>query len=259
MRFVGRNARTLGRASVDDAPMSDGPADLVLRGGDVQTMDAVRRRTRAVAVSDGRIALVGTDGDVAPLIWPRTRVIELRGRSVLPGFGDAHIHAVRGGVRLSRCYLHETHGRDAVLAAIRRYGDGHPDEPWIRGGGWHMADFPGGTPRHNDLDRIVPDRPAYLRNRDGHGAWVNSRALELAGVTTPTPDPSDGRIERDDDGSPSGTLHEGAMDLVGRLLPADTEAERDEGLRVAQRHLHSLGITNWQDPTVEPPDGGTDP
>ena len=77
-----------------------------------------------------------------------------------------------------------------------------------------MAAFEGGTPRREDLDRIVPDRPVFLTNRDGHGAWVNSKALELAGITAATPDPADGRIERDPDGTPSGTLHEGAMDLV---------------------------------------------
>ena len=237
--------------------MSDRPVDLVLRDGSVQTMDAVRRWVRALAVRDGRIASVGTDRDVEPSIGPHTRVVELRGRTVLPGFGDAHIHAVRGGVRLSRCYLHETRGRDDLLAAIRRYADDHPDETWIRGGGWYMADFPGGTPRREDLDRILPDRPAYLRNRDGHGAWVNGRALELAGITAGTPDPSDGRIERDGDGSPSGTLHEGAMDLIGRLLPKDTQTERDHGLLVAQRYLHSLGITNWQDAIVEAPEEAT--
>jgi predicted amidohydrolase YtcJ len=115
-----------------------------------------------------------------------------------------------------------------------------------------MAAFEGGTPRREDLDRIVPDRPVFLTNRDGHGAWVNSKALEMAGVTADTPDPSDGRIERDEDGSPSGTLHEGAMDLVTRLLPDDTPAELEEALRLGQRHLHGFGITAWQDAIVEP-------
>ena len=115
-----------------------------------------------------------------------------------------------------------------------------------------MAAFEGGTPRREDLDRIVPDRPVFLTNRDGHGAWVNSKALELAGVTADTPDPADGRIERDEDGTPTGTLHEGAMDLVTRLLPDDTPAELEEALRRGQRHLHGFGITAWQDAIVEP-------
>ena len=115
-----------------------------------------------------------------------------------------------------------------------------------------MAAFEGGTPRREDLDRIVPDRPVFLTNRDGHGAWVNSKALELAGVTAATSDPADGRIERDADGTPSGTLHEGAMDLVARLMPDDTPAELEEALRLGQRHLHEFGITAWQDAIVEP-------
>ena len=113
-----------------------------------------------------------------------------------------------------------------------------------------MDRFPGGTPHRRDLDALVPDRPAFLSNRDGHGAWVNSRALELAGVTASTPDPFDGRIERDPDGSPSGTLHEGAMHLVDRLIPKITRAQWDEGLLAGQRYLHAFGITGWQDAIV---------
>jgi predicted amidohydrolase YtcJ len=171
---------------------------------------------------------------------------------VTPGFQDAHVHPVHGGLTLLRCELHDARGRDEVQATIAEYVRTHPDEAWIRGGGWYMADFPGGTPRREDLDRIVPDRPAILTNRDGHGVWVNSRALELAGVTAETSDPPDGRIERDADGSPSGTLHEGAMDLVERLVPDDTPAEVEEALRLGQAYLHSLGVTAWQDAIVRP-------
>ena len=115
-----------------------------------------------------------------------------------------------------------------------------------------MADFPGGIPHRDDLDRVVPDRPVFLESRDGHTAWVNSRALELAGVTADTPDPDDGRIERDADGRPGGALQEGATDLVERLLPADTPDELVAGLRLAQAELHALGITSWQDASVTP-------
>lgn len=230
--------------------MREGPADLVLRGGSVQTMDAVRRWVRAVAVRDGRIVIAGMDRDVEPLLGHRTRVVELRGRTVLPGFGDAHVHPIDAGVERARCYLYDARGRDEVLRIVAAYAEAQPDLPWIHGGGWHMTDFPGGTPRREDLDAIVPDRPVFLQVRDGHGAWVNGRALEIAGITATTPDPPDGRIERDPDGQPTGTLHEGAMNLVGDLLPEDTPAERTAGLRWAQSHLHSLGITNWQHAAV---------
>jgi hypothetical protein len=139
------------------------------------------------------------------------------------------------------------HGLDTYVRIVADYAASHPDLEWITGGGWSMDDFPGGVPQAADLDRVVPDRPVFLTNRDGHGAWANSRALELAGVTAGTADPPDGRIERDAAGNPSGTLHEGAMGLVSRLLPADTEADLLSALELAQAYLHSLGITAWQD------------
>ena len=229
-----------------------GPAELILTGGRVQTNDAARRVAGAIAVSQGRIVAVGTARDVRPLVGPRTRVIELAGRMVLPGFQDAHVHPPIGGLARLRCDLHDRHGLDTYLGIVRDYAERHPDEAWIRGDGWHMPDFPGGTPRREDLDRVVPDRPVYLRNRDVHGAWVNTRALELADIGRETPDPPDGRIERDSAGMPSGTLHEGAMQLVERLLPPDTAADLERALGLAQAYLHSLGITAWQDAWVTP-------
>lgn len=110
-----------------------------------------------------------------------------------------------------------------------------------------MSAFPGGLPARQSLDSVVDDRPAFFPNRDHHGAWVNSRALQLAGIDTGTPDPSDGRIERDSRGVATGVLHEGAMDLVGRLLPPATFDDHVRALLEAQRYLHSLGITGWQD------------
>ncbi|HLO36806.1 MAG TPA: amidohydrolase, partial [Candidatus Deferrimicrobium sp.] len=130
----------------------------------------------------------------------------------------------------------------------------HPEDEWIIGSGWYMADFENGTPRREDLDAIVADRPAFFPNRDGHSTWVNTRALELAGVDRDTPDPADGRIERDPDGSPTGTLHEGAAHAVERLMPVVTADLMAEGLRTAQAYLHSLGITAWQDAIVRPED-----
>ena len=231
---------------------TDQPADLVLRGGRIATMDPARSWATALAVRGDRIVAVGPDPAVASHVGDATRVIELRGRTVTPGFQDAHVHPVHGGLTMLRCDLHESRGRDGVLAAIADYSRSHPDETWIRGGGWYMADFEGGTPRREDLDRIVPDRPVFLTNRDGHGAWVNSKALEIAGITDSTTDPSDGRIERDTDGSASGTLHEGAMALVAEYIPDDTREDMAEALRLGQRYLHSLGITAWQDAIVEP-------
>ncbi len=227
-------------------------ADLVLRGGAVHTVDPLQPGAQAAAVGAGRIVAVGSDAEMVARIGPRTRVVELRGRTVLPGFQDAHVHPMIGGLARLRCELHDSHGRETYLAIVRDYARYRPDVEWITGGGWSMDDFPGGTPRREDLDRVVPDRPVFLPNRDGHGAWVNSRALELAGVDATTPDPVDGRIERDPDGTPTGTLHEGAMHLVERLVPPDSQADLEAALVLAQGYLHSLGITSWQEAWLTP-------
>jgi predicted amidohydrolase YtcJ len=228
------------------------PADLVLRGGVAHTVDPSNPSARAVAVRGGRIAAVGSDREIRGLIGPRTRVVELRGRTLLPGFGDSHIHPTHYGLFRQAVYLHELDSKEAYLDAIAAYAREHPDRPWITGAGWQMAVFPGGTPRREDLDRVVPDRPVYIVNRDVHGAWVNSKALELAGIDAATPDPDGGRIERDPDGTPTGTLHEWARSAVERLVPPTTEAERQAAIAIAQRHLHALGITGWIDAWVEP-------
>jgi predicted amidohydrolase YtcJ len=156
-----------------------GHADLVLTGGRLFTADAARTWAEAVAVKDGRIVALGGDRDVRSLIGPGTRNIELRGRTVTPGFQDAHVHPIHGGLARLRCNLHDTRGRDACLATVAAYAAANPDVPWIVGGGWTLSGFPGGEPHRDGLARIAPDRPVFLANRDGHDAWVNSRALEL--------------------------------------------------------------------------------
>ncbi|MGW7819901.1 amidohydrolase [Streptomyces puniciscabiei] len=222
-------------------------ADLLFTGGPVLTPDG--RTATAVAVTGDRITAVGHD-EVRELAGPRTEVVDLAGRLLLPGFQDAHVHPVPAGLELAQCDLSGRATADETVAAIRAYAEAHPEREWILGGGWSMEAFAGGTPTKELLDAVVPDRPVYLPNRDHHGAWVNSRALELAGIGRDTPDPADGRIERDAAGEPSGTLQEGAMQLVGRLAPPATPADRLAALLHAQRHLHALGITAWQDALV---------
>jgi predicted amidohydrolase YtcJ len=228
------------------------PADLVLTGGTVFTADAALTVAEAVAVRDGRIAWAGPSAEAQPHVGPGTRVVELEGRTVLPGFQDAHCHPAEGGVESLRCTLNDCHSRVACLKEIARYAAANPDLEWVEGGGWSIDSFEGGTPSRADLDAVLPDRPAFFVNRDGHGAWVNSRALELAGVTRETPDPSGGRIERDA-GEPQGTLHEEAMDLVRDLLPATTQEEWETGILRAQAAFHALGITAWQDARIDGP------
>ncbi len=226
------------------------PADLAFVNGAVYTVDAVRSRAQAIAVKDGRIVAIGSDDVIGEYLGPRTEVFDLGGRMLLPGFQDAHVHPVSGGVDRLQCDLHDLHSREDYLLRVKAYAHDHPDREWILGGGWSMDVFPGGTPTKDLLDAVVPDRLVFLPNRDGHSTWVNSRALEAAEITATTPDPADGRIERDETGEPSGTLHEGAADLVGRLAPEATPDEVFEGLLEGQRYLHSLGITTWQDAIV---------
>ncbi|WP_405593708.1 amidohydrolase [Streptomyces sp. NBC_01092] len=222
-------------------------ADLLFTGGPVLTPEG--RTATAVAVTGDRITAVGRQ-EVHDLAGPRTEVVDLAGRLLLPGFQDAHVHPVPAGLELTQCDLTATRTADETLAVVRAYADAHPEREWITGGGWSMEAFEGGTPTKELLDAVVPDRPVYLPNRDHHGAWVNSRALALAGITRDTPDPADGRIDRDPSGEPSGSLQEGAMQLVGRLTPPATQADRVAALLHAQRRLHALGITAWQDALV---------
>jgi len=204
----------------------------------------------AVAVQEGRIAGVGSARDARGWTGAGTRVLELEGRTVLPGFQDAHLHPAHGGLAATQCYLFDADSREACLDAVARYAAEHPELEWIEGGGWSIDSFAGGTPSRGDLDAVVPDRPVFLDNRDGHGGWVNSRALELAGVTAETLDPPDGRVERKPSGEPQGTLHEGAMDLVRRLLPPISQEKWEAAILRAQEELHALGITAWQDAAV---------
>ncbi|MFI7343765.1 amidohydrolase [Streptomyces sp. NPDC050085] len=239
--------------------MSDtAPADLVLTGGPVHTGSAARSRATSVAVRGERIVAVGHD-EVRELIGPRTEVVDLAGRLLVPGFQDAHAHPVGGGMELGQCDLSGATTLAVYRELISDYARRNPDLEWITGGGWSMEAFPGGLPTAAELDALVPDRPVYLVNRDHHGAWVNSRALERAGVDARTPDPADGRIERDAHGSPTGMLQEGAANLVGALLPPVTRQERIAGLLRAQELLHSLGITTWQDALLGSHANLTDP
>ena len=177
-------------------------------------------------------------------------LVDLAGGTLLPGFIDAHVHPVYAGDQLRRCDLREGRTAQDYLDLIAGYAAAHPDLEWITGGGWSMDAFPRGLPSREPLDAVTGGRPAFFPNRDGHGAWVNSAALRLAGIDAATPDPADGRIERDERGEPTGALQEGAADLVARLLPQSSEADWDAALDSAQDYLVSLGITGWQDAIV---------
>ncbi|MFI7067649.1 amidohydrolase [Kribbella sp. NPDC050124] len=234
------------RESISNTP------DLVVVGGRVRC--ARGRWAGGIAIAGDRIAAIGTADEIRALAGRGTQVIEAAGGLVLPGFQDAHVHAPFAGRNRLRIWLNDAVGRREYLDLIAAYADAHPEQTWILGGGWALEAFPGGLPTREDLDRVVPDRPVFLFNRDVHGAWVNTRALELAGIDKYTPDPSDGRIERDPaTGEPTGMLHEGAAyQFNDDVVPAPDRVEWESAILEAQSFLHALGITGWQDAWVTP-------
>ena len=253
----------MGPTGAGGGPVAGGPgfggpargkeADVVLRGGAVYTVDAARSWAEAVAIKKDTILYVGPDRGLAPYIGPHTRVVNLEGRMVLPAFQDSHIHPISGGISQMQCALYDLETKEKYLAAITRYAADHKDASWIRGDGWSLAAFaPTGIPDKKFLDSVVPDRPVYLESSDGHSAWVNSKALAIAGITKDTPDPAGGRINRNPrTGEPVGSLQDSAMGLVSGKAPPYTPQERQDGLRRALKLLNGYGITSWQDASVD--------
>jgi len=225
-------------------------ADLVVVG-DVYTVDAARSWAKAVAIRGDRIVAVGTEADVRERVDSKVEV--LSGACVMPGFQDAHIHAAFAGRIRRHVNLDDLHRLPDYLDRIATHADAHPDDGWIVGGGWFGPVFGEEGPQARDLDEVVPDRPVFLMNTDTHAAWVNSRALAIAGITAATPDPWDGYYVRDTDGAPTGCLQEGtAYTFWAEHVPADSVEDWMASIRVAQTYLHALGITGWQDAWVQP-------
>ena len=201
----------------------DGAPDLIITDTSLLTGGTFQPRAGAVAVKDGRIVALGTPAELRDLADATTDVRSMPGRLVVPGFQDAHVHPAFGGRNLLRVHLDHLGTVDAYLETIAAYAADNPGEPWITGGGWAMYLFPGGAPRKEDLDRIVADRPVFLMNRDVHGAWVNSRALELAGITRryarPVGRPH--RTRRRDRGADRHAARGRGVLLPGPVRPAD--------------------------------------
>lgn len=220
------------------------PQRLVITGGRLFTPAGVV--DEPLLLDGGRIAAIGADALAAA---SGAQHLDAAGGLVVPGFQDCHVHPIHAGLDMQACDLSALHTKDEYLAAIAAYAAAS-DDPWVSGGGWSMDAFPGGIAQAADLDAVVGDRPAYLTTRDGHTAWVSTRALELAGIDDATPDPADGRIERNADGRANGTLQEGAMQLVARLVPAPGDTEMDEALRLGEAQLLAWGVTAWQDAII---------
>ncbi|MCC7243336.1 MAG: amidohydrolase [Acidobacteria bacterium] len=222
----------------------DGPIDLIIVNGKVFTGDEAS--AEAVAVQGNKVLRVGTNREIQRLARAQTTVIDARGGSVLPGFNDAHLHLLSGGLALDQVSLDEATTVEAIRQTIRAWADVNPTHPWIRGRGWRYAPFGGALPTRQFLDQLVPDRPAYLVAFDGHTGWANSAALALAGITRTTEDPVNGLIVRDQRGEPTGVLEEAAMGLMSRVLPAPSRDERLSAARAAIVEANRVGITSVQ-------------
>lgn len=219
--------------------------------GPVFVGDAVRSWATAVGVADGKIVAVGGETEVRSVVGSGAVEIDLAGRLLTAGFQDAHVHPMMGGLARMQCNLEDVPDAEAALRVIADYV-ARSSDGWVLGGGWNYYWFEGGNPPAALLDAIT-DRPVYLGGADGHSGWANSAALALAGVTAGTLDPIDGRIERLADGTPQGTLHEGAMEMIERVAPQPGPFEIRQALLEGQRFLLSLGITAWQDAWITPP------
>ncbi len=219
-------------------------ADLVIRHAAVWTVDPAHAHAEAVAVVADTIAAVGTDAEIRAWIGQRTRVIDAKGRTLLPGFTDAHVHFLMGSFGLARVTLGDAKNMTELRATLRAWQAKNRGTGWVLCRGWLYAAIGGdGIPSKRDLDDLFPDRPAMLSAYDGHTSWVNSRALAMAGITRDTPDPANGIIVHDATGEPSGALKEKASALVTRIVPTPTPAETKAALLIGLHHASSVGVT----------------
>jgi predicted amidohydrolase YtcJ len=222
-------------------------ADLIVRNAAIwRHPDAT-----ALAVQAGRVVAVGAESDVLRRAGSGTTVIDGGGASLLPGFQDAHAHPPMGGVEMLRCDISGATSVDAVVAIIRRHVRTLADGAWLLGAGWEFY-IMGDLLDRALLDEIAPDRPAYFVSGGRHDAFVNSVALERAGLHDGSPDPSHGRLGRRADGSLSGVLHEGAAIAIQSVLPQPTRSDYEQAILAAQQHFHALGVTAWQDAWTTP-------
>lgn len=224
--------------------------DVLFTGAAVFTGTGEPILGHAVGVTGDRITAVLPEAEALALVGEVTQVIDLDGALLSPGFQDAHVHPIGAGVEMLTCNLTEAESADEAVALVKAYVDASPDQAWVLGGGWSMDHFPGGAPVRTLLDAVAPDRPVVLSSRDHHSAWANTAAITLAGLDASTPDPADGRIEREADGFPAGTFHEGAEHLFDGVRPTISADLAYAGLLRAQEELIALGITGWQDAMI---------
>jgi hypothetical protein len=223
-------------------------ADLVFKNGFIYTVNSLNSKSEAVAVSDGKFIYVGDNNGVKSFIGDKTKVIDLKKRMVLPGFIDAHCHPISSYRYFFELNLYDLKTIREIQNEIKEYLISHPDAEYIKGRGWSDTDFPITGPDKKVIDEIVKDIPVSFSSDGGHSLWVNSKTLELAGITKETINPTGGVIERyQNTNEPGGTLRENAADLVSKIFPGYTVEDLMKGLEAYQEMALSFGITTVHD------------
>jgi predicted amidohydrolase YtcJ len=248
MRFA---VLVLGIALALGAPLAAAgpPADLVAFNGKLWTVDTARPEAQALAVWHGRIIAVGADAEMRALAGPKTKTVDLRGRRVVPGFNDSHVHLLSSGMRLAQVALKDAADEAEFGKRLAAFDRKLPRDRWLLGGKWdHDRTFKGDLPTAELIDKYVADRPVFLRRYDGHMGVANTRALKLAGVSAATHEPAGGVIYRKPNSQePSGVLRDNAMDLLDKVIPEPSEAEIVEGVKAALDEARQCGVTSVQD------------
>lgn len=226
--------------------ISAAKADLILINGKVWTGEEQPAFTEAVAIAGSKIIQVGKTDVIKKLADKNTRIVDLHGKLVTAGINDAHIHFLSGSLGLSAIDQFESKTKEDAVKVVETFAKSHPENKWLTGRGWQYKLFPGDMPTKDLLDKVVSDRPVYIRAYDGHTAWVNSKALELAGINKDTKFSGFGKIYTDVNGEPTGGLTEDAMDLVSKLIPEPSREEKLTALRAGMKFAALHGITTIQ-------------
>lgn len=236
-------------AAADEKNAATLAADFVVLNGKIWTVNRAQAEAEALAIVRNRIAAVGTSAELRRMIGPKTRVLDVKERRIVPGFYDSHVHLLGSGLRLSEVALKDAPDEAEFGKRLREFDRKLSRERWLLGGEWdHDRTFAGKLPTAEMIDKFVSDRPVFLRRYDGHMAVVNSRVLQLAGINAQTPDPPGGVIYRKPDSrQPSGVLRDNAMGLVERHIPRTTEAEIIDAVRAALAEARQVGVTCMQD------------
>lgn len=234
-------------------------ADTVFTNGFVYTVDSINSKAEAVAVKDKAIIFVGDNKSVQNYIGENTKVINLNGKMILPGFVDAHCHSISSYRYFNELNLYGLKSKEDIQNAIKKYLFEHPEAKYVKGRGWSDTDFPGIGPDKKIIDEIVKDIPVSFSSDGGHSKWVNSKTLELAGMNNSTKNPKGGIIERyPGTNEPNGTLRENASDLVADIFPAYTVENLMDGLEAYQRMVSAFGITTVHDAYLDAGSNETD-